>query len=336
MRAGRMLVAALALAVAWLGAPAGWAAEKDAGPAEAEAAPRHEEEEEEDDDDDEEFEPIQVARVPKWVGALVRGIVPQATIAAAARHRAEDGEEVVYRLRLTAGRKRLLAWVEVNDEGEAEGHIEERLDPKDLPKAAMALARKNLPKPRISEAEKIMSLDGKVEYRWTYGALCHVRANEGGTEIGIATERPDVEALPPAVKAAVLQHAKGARLEEMEKVLAGGKVTYRIAAEGKGTWIELVVTADGVVEELEAEMHPARAPKAVRDALERQGVDLRQLETILKRLEDGQMLYEVEHEAGGRELGLVLAEDGTVLEREDDEDDDDDDDREPDRRPENF
>ncbi len=189
---------------------------------------------------------------------------------------------------------------------------------------------------------------------WAFGPFW-INAKGNEAKVGVSD-------LPAAVRAALEKEAPNGEIEEIEKEEKDGKVVYEVDVKIEGKELELKIAADGTVLKKEAEEEEEKEgedrdeedeededegvtvtlgdlPDAVKATLngfiEKEAPGAK-IEEIEKEVEDGEVIYDIELEAGDKDIELEIAEDGTLLEKEvavddDDEgvsgkDDDDDDD----------
>jgi len=123
--------------------------------------------------------------------------------------------------------------------------------------------------------------------------------------------------LPSAVQETVKRELGSARVDEIERDTEDGKVVYNIDAEtADGRDIELEVAEDGALLGKKEEVRLADVPAAVRATIERE-LDGISLDGIELQTEKGTIQYQAEAKtADGRDIELELAEDGTLLEKQ--------------------
>ena len=100
----------------------------------------------------------------------------------------------------------------------------------------------------ISKIEK-GDEDGKVIYEAVLksgGKTREITVSPDGKLLGEESEIPLAEA-PEAVRAAIEKHAAGAKIEKVERVKEGGKVTYEAVINVKGKKHEVEVSDKGEV-----------------------------------------------------------------------------------------
>src|SRR4051794_32210869 len=78
-------------------------------------------------------------------------------------------------------------------------------------------------------------------------------------------EKVEIDKLPPAVAAAVKARFEGVQLISASKEVADGQTLYEVSAKHKGKAMDITVTPEGKVIEVETEIGAADAPKAVAD-----------------------------------------------------------------------
>ena len=148
--------------------------------------------------------------------------------------------------------------------------------------------------------------------------------------------------LPKAAADAISAAYPGAKIDEIELDDEDGVKLYEVELKLKGEEIEVSVSADGVIFEIETEITVPALPKAVADALAKvaKGGKITEVEKEEERAEvkDGKIVtlktpivtYSAEIRTKDGKIEVEFAEDGKVLEIEkkgakhDDDDDDDD------------
>jgi len=80
-------------------------------------------------------------------------------------------------------------------------------------------------------------------------------------------EKVPLDKVPKAVVEAVKTRFPDAKLESAEKETEDGKTVYEIAIKNKDQKIEVTLTADGKIVEIEKQIAASDLPKAVADAL---------------------------------------------------------------------
>ncbi len=135
-----------------------------------------------------------------------------------------------------------------------------------------------------------------------------------------------LDQVPPAAKAAILKHAAGAKITEIEKETHKGVTVYEAEWQVSGMEHEVCVTADGDVIETEAEIPASQAPAAVQAEIKKRFGPNAKVEVERKTF----IMYEVEGRADGKKIEFLISPTGHVHEGhdqgDDDHDNDDDDD----------
>jgi uncharacterized membrane protein YkoI len=161
--------------------------------------------------------------------------------------------------------------------------------------------------------------------------------------------------VPAAARETILKEAAGSKVAEVEKVVAGERVTYEAEWKADGKEIEITVSPAGKVlgrevededdddddddksdreekhEDGEVDVTLDQVPDAVRATILKEAAG-HKIEEIERETRGGRTVYEAEWEVGGKEIEIKVAPDGTLLAKdvEDDDDDDDDDDADED------
>jgi len=134
--------------------------------------------------------------------------------------------------------------------------------------------------------------------------------------------------LPKAAADAVKAAFPGAEIEEVELDNEDGMKLYEVELELKDAEIEVTVSADGVIFEVETEITVEALPKAVADALAKvaKGGKVKEVEKEEQRavVKDGKLVtlktptvtYSAEIRTADGEIEVEIAADGKVLEIE--------------------
>lgn len=80
-------------------------------------------------------------------------------------------------------------------------------------------------------------------------------------------EKVPLDRLPKAVTAAVRQRFPNAELKSAGKEVEGGKTVYEVAIRAGGQGLEVTLTPDGTIVEIEKQIKAGRLPRAVAAAL---------------------------------------------------------------------
>jgi uncharacterized membrane protein YkoI len=130
-------------------------------------------------------------------------------------------------------------------------------------------------------------------------------------------EKVPLDKLPKAVAEAVKARFPKGELLGAEKEKEGGKTVYEVAIKNKGQSIEVTLTPDGKLVEIEKQIVADKLPRAVADALKDKyaGAKYKMIEEVIK-VKDGEeklAYYEVLLvTAEGREFEVSVAPDGTI------------------------
>jgi uncharacterized membrane protein YkoI len=143
-------------------------------------------------------------------------------------------------------------------------------------------------------------------------------------------EKIAIDKLPKAVIEAVKKRFPDAKLESAEKETEGGKIVYEVELEQKDEELEVELTADGTILEIEQEISVKDVPKAVHDALmakyPKSEFEKAEKVTKVKDGKDQPAVYEVEVEtADDKEYEVTVSAEGKIIEVEEEDDDDKDD-----------
>ena len=146
-----------------------------------------------------------------------------------------------------------------------------------------------------------------------------VSAGDDEEGANVKGEKVTIDQVPAAVKAAILKEAAGSGIAGIEKKVKDGKAVYEAEWKVAGREVEVKVAADGALISREEEITMAELPEAVRKAVEKELAGAKPKE-IERELKGGVVTYEIEYIAGGKEVEVKFAEDGTVLKRKTEED----------------
>jgi len=149
-------------------------------------------------------------------------------------------------------------------------------------------------------------------------------------------EEVPLSSVPEVVKAAAATAVPGIVLDEAERETEDGLVVYDLEGEAGGKEYELEITADGTVLDVEVEEDDedeeddddedkvplAQVPQVVKDAAAKAvpGIVLEEAE---RETEGGQVVFNLEGEAGGKDYELEITAEGKVLEVEVEDEDED-------------
>lgn len=152
-----------------------------------------------------------------------------------------------------------------------------------------------------------------------------------------AEEELELKDLPPGVRTALEQHAKGGRIVEVEKEMKRGVVSYEAEVIQDGKKVDLVFSADGEFlgpegdddgddddddtdddgegDGGEVPLKWGELPDAVKDMLNQSYAGI-QFTGLSKESEDGHEAYEAAYKDGNTKHELKLTADGYILEAE--------------------
>ena len=126
-----------------------------------------------------------------------------------------------------------------------------------------------------------------------------------------------LDKLPAKVTAAVKEKFKDAELVSASKETEDGKVLFEVQIKFKGKVVEVTLTEDGTINEVETTIEAKDLPKAVTDALEKAypKATIKKAETIEK---GGKTDYEVLIDTADKKtIEIKYDKDGKVVEMED-------------------
>ncbi len=124
-----------------------------------------------------------------------------------------------------------------------------------------------------------------------------------------------IDQVPAAVKATFLKEAKGGTIKEIKRETKRGKTIYEAKIVMDGKEVEVEVATDGTLLEVEEEVSLDDVPAAVKATIlkDAKGAAIKEIE---KETSSGKTFYEAEWMAGGKEIEIKVAIDGTLLGRE--------------------
>ena len=133
-------------------------------------------------------------------------------------------------------------------------------------------------------------------------------------------EKIPLNKLPKAVSKAVQTRFPDAKLVGAEKEKEKGKTVFEVAIEDKGQKIEVTLTPEGKIVEIEKQIKAADLPAAVKDALQGKykNPKYQMIEEVIK-IKGGQerlAYYEVLLTTDNRRLEVSVAADGKILRAE--------------------
>lgn len=146
----------------------------------------------------------------------------------------------------------------------------------------------------------------------------------------VSAARADEEKLalkdvPKAVLDAVKAKFPAAELKEASKEVEEGKTTYEVSLEDKGKAVDVALTAEGKIVEIETEVAAGDLPKAVASAIAAKypKATLKQAEEIVE-FEGGKETRSFEIllvTVAKKTVEVELAPDGKIIEEEEEDDD---------------
>jgi hypothetical protein len=152
------------------------------------------------------------------------------------------------------------------------------------------------------ERRMIMALRQRA-MAWTLCALFGMGA--GGLTLALADDLA-MDQIPEAARKALLELARGAKIEDLERERSDGVEMYEAEWEQDGLEFEATVLADGTLIELEEELASDQVPPAVRAAAEQQfGRD-----ADLSFEKKTHVVYKVDGLADGRGVGIFISVNG--------------------------
>ena len=127
-----------------------------------------------------------------------------------------------------------------------------------------------------------------------------------------------LDKVPPAVMAAVKAKFPGAEIKGAEKEVEDGKTTFEIELKDAGRDVDVALSADGTILEIEKELPIADLPRPVAAAVKAKypKATLKTAEEITKGEAKS---YEVVVEEAGRKKEVALDSKGKILENEEDD-----------------
>jgi uncharacterized membrane protein YkoI len=132
--------------------------------------------------------------------------------------------------------------------------------------------------------------------------------------MALAEEVP-LDKVPKAALDAVKAKFPGAKLTGAEKEKEDGKVVYEIALTLKDQKIEVHVTPEGKITEIEREIKYEDLPKAVTDAFKAKYTKAK-VELVEEVTKDDKISYELHIALGKRKMELVYDPTGKLLKEE--------------------
>jgi hypothetical protein len=124
---------------------------------------------------------------------------------------------------------------------------------------------------------------------------------------------------PVAVRKTLEHEAKGSKIDAVDKVTEDGVTTYGAGVLVGGRKYRIHVDAEGTLMEMglevgDEEVKFAASPAAVQATLHREAKDAK-FDVLTKDLKYGVTVYEAVAAIGGKEYSIVVAENGTLVEK---------------------
>jgi len=221
--------------------------------------------------------------------------------------------------------------------------IEEQVGADQVPAAVLAAAQKAADKnAQLAFEKKTMLL---YEVKFQKGSQQHELLL---TPDGRRVEEKDdedkdedvvsIDEVPEAVKATILKHADGGKIQEIERENEDGKVIYEAEVLIGDKEVELKIDSNGKLlskeedddeeegdddDEDEEQISLDEVPGAVKATILKEAAGAK-IEEVERETDDGRTIYEAEFIVNGQEIEIKVAADGTLLEKKVEDDDDDD------------
>ncbi len=124
---------------------------------------------------------------------------------------------------------------------------------------------------------------------------------------------------PPAVKKMLEVETRGGRLDSIEKIVEDGRTSYDASATLGGRKYRIYVDAEGMLTEMglevgEEEVKFSACPAAVQATFKREARDAK-FDAVARDLKYGVPVFEAIVSLGGKEYSIVVAENGTLVEK---------------------
>ncbi|MFL5243424.1 MAG: PepSY-like domain-containing protein [Gemmataceae bacterium] len=130
--------------------------------------------------------------------------------------------------------------------------------------------------------------------KWVYSwlVLSFVALVAGGAYLRADEEKVPLDKVPKAVMDAVKKKFPDAKIMGVEKEVEGGKTSYEVAIKNKDQNIDVLLTPEGEITAIEAEISLKDLPKEVVAAMDKKypKATVKKVEEITK---DGKVSYEV-------------------------------------------
>ena len=271
--------------------------------------------------------------LPDAVAKAVKAAFPKAVISGVELE--NEGGVTLYVVRLDHGD--LTVDIEVAADGVI-GEVETEMGIEDVPDYVAAAVREATGGGTIALIEK-HELHGRVRD----GRLVKVKEPmvlyevkfilEGKRRIVEIADTPALK-LPSPARAAVAAAFPGAVVTKVEEEHEYGLSLYEAELKADGKELEVTVSPDGIIVEVEMSVKAADLPEAVAAAIAGVAKGARILEyekeevravPKLTALDEPEVIYEAKFVKDGKQYEVEVAADGTVIEVEEEEEDDEDD-----------
>lgn len=134
--------------------------------------------------------------------------------------------------------------------------------------------------------------------------------------LGEDEQKIPLDQVPAKVKAAVVAKFPNGKMESAEKEIEKGKTSYEIALSLEGSKVEVIVSEEGVIQEVERQIEPTAIPKSVMAALKAKHPDpaIKKAEEVTK---GGETFFEVVvSSAGGKDVEVKLGAEWKIVSEE--------------------
>jgi hypothetical protein len=276
-------------------------------------------------------EKIDLDKLPKVVKDAVLKRFPKAELKSAEKETAKG--KTYYEVALTHKEQKIEATL--TEKGEIV-EIEKIIAAKDLPKEVKKALDDKYPNATLKTIEEIIKVTGGKEKTTKYGVVL-VTADKKAVAVALdpdgkiqtskqaaegGEEKVPLDKLPKAVKDAVLKRFPKADLKSAEKENEKGKVVYEVAIVYKDQKIEVTLTPEGKITEIEKVIKSDDLPKEVEKTLNGKypKATYKMIEEVIKVKDGKEKLeyYEVLLEtADKKKFEVSVAPDGKVLKVED-------------------
>lgn len=119
--------------------------------------------------------------------------------------------------------------------------------------------------------------------------------------------------LPPTVQRAIQAHSAGATLDEIDRSVNDGEISYDVEIQRNGVSRDFTVDANGVL--LREQVFIGELPPAVRQTIQKEA-GTATVGDIDRAAEDGEVTFDVELTQAGRTRTLSVAADGKLIDKQ--------------------